>query len=118
MDDSTNIIPCTNTADLQRYINLYFSVLEEYYNINKILINSNKSKLLIITNASLRQYTSSIKLQANKYLIDQSTKIKVLGIFISSGFNNIATINSTISKVNYRLVVLKEFSNIQIFKQN
>ena len=93
---------------MQNYIITYFKILEEFYNINKLLINSDKTKLLVITKPGLRHLTSNITLQANKYLIEQSKKIKVLGIFISSGFNNIATINSIISKVNYHSNVLRE----------
>ena len=82
VDDSTNIVASSSHIDLQNYINTYFLVLEEYYNINKLLINSDKSKLLIIAKNNLRGITNSIKLQANQYVIEQSTKIKVLGIYI------------------------------------
>merc|ERR1712240_215518 len=78
------------------------------YNINKLLINSDKSKLLIITKPAQRHLSSNIKLQTTKYIIEQTQKIKVLGIFITSGFSNLATINNIISKVNYRILVLKE----------
>ena len=78
VDDSTNIISSSNTNDIQLYINLYFSILKQFYNINKLLNNANKSKLLVITKPNLRQFTTNIKLQANKYLIEQSIKIKIL----------------------------------------
>ena len=108
VDDSTNIIACTNSSDLQKYINIYFSILEEFYNINKLLINSDKSKLLIITKPAQRYLYNNIELQTTQYIIEQTHKIKVLGIFITSGFSNLATINTIISKVNYRLLVLRE----------
>ena len=57
VDDSTNIIATNDTNQLQSYINLYFSILEEFYNVNKLLINSDKSKLLLITKPNLRQIT-------------------------------------------------------------
>ena len=93
MDDFTNVIAANNIHDLQHYINTYFKVLEEYYNLNKLSINAHKSKLLIILKPSIRHLTNNIKLQANRYVIEQSHKIKVLGIFISSGFNNITVVN-------------------------
>ena len=108
VDDSTNVIASNDPKDIQLYINTYFKVLEEYYNLNKLSINADKSKLLIITKPNLRNITSQIKLQANKYTIEQSQKIKVLGIFNTSGFDNTATVNSIISKVNFRLTVLDE----------
>ena len=108
VDDSTKIIACTNFSDLQKYINIYFCKLDEFYNINKLLINSDKSKLLIITKPGQRHLSNHIKLQTTKYVIEQTQKIKELGIFITSGFSNLATINNIISKVNYRLLVLRE----------
>ena len=60
VDDSTKIIACTNSSDLQKYINIYFSILEEFYNINKLLINSDKSKLLIITKPAQRYLSNNI----------------------------------------------------------
>ena len=56
----------------------------------------------------MRHLCINIKLHTSQYIIEQSTKIKILGIFITSGFSNIATINNIISKVNYRLNTLKE----------
>ena len=66
VDDSTNIIACKDNNKLQININIYFKLLEEFYNINKLLINSDKTKLLIITKPGLRHINSTIKLQANK----------------------------------------------------
>ena len=62
----------------------------------------------MITKLGQRHLSSHIKLQTTKYVIEQSQKIKGLGIFITSGFTNLATINNIISKVNYRLSVLRE----------
>ena len=108
VDDFTKIIACTNFSDLQKYINIYFCKLDEFYNINNLLINSNKSKLLIITKPAQRYLYNNIEPQTTQYIIEQTHKIKVLGIFITSGFSNLATINTIISKVNYRLLLLRE----------
>ena len=67
------------------------------------------------------QYSNSISnivLHANKYIIRQSSKIKVLGIFIASGLSNNATVNNIISKVNFSLSVLKEVSSTQRLELN
>ena len=49
-------------------------------------------------------------------VIEQTQKIKVLGIFITSGFTNIATINNIISKVNYRMLVLREVFKYSVYR--
>ena len=109
VDDSTNIISTNNnnTNELQKYIKNYYKLLEGYYNLNKLLINADKSKLLIICKPIYRNNVKNVVLLANQYIIQQSTKIKILGIFITSGLSNIATLNNIISKVNFRSSVLK-----------
>ena len=55
-------------------------------------------------------------LKASTYLIKQEQKIKILGVFVSSGLNNEATINNIISKVNYRSSILRQiykYANIK-----
>ena len=42
------------------------------------------------------------------YIIQQSSKIKVLGYIISSSLDNQAYINSIIQKINYRSNILKD----------
>ena len=74
VDDSTNIIASNNTNDIQIYINIYFSILEEYYNTNKLLINSDKSKCLIITKSSLRQFTNHINFRQTNIQLTNLTK--------------------------------------------
>ena len=106
VDDSSNIVSSNNTTQLQLYINKFFKVLEGFYNMNKLLLNADKTKLLITCKPKYRNSTAHITLQANQYTIQRSSKIKVLAIYIISGLTNTATINNVISKVNYRLSVL------------
>ena len=63
---------------------------------------------MISCRPSLRSTVSNITLRASQYIIEQSTKIKVLGVYITAGLSNIATINNMISKINYRRQVLSE----------
>ena len=85
VDDSTNMITTNDSQELQTYINKYFKILEYYYNTIKLLINSDKSKQLISCKPSLCSNTNNIKLSTSQYIIDQSSKIKVLGVYITAG---------------------------------
>ena len=71
--------------------------------------------LWIITKPGQRHLSNHIKLQTTKYVIEQTQKIKVLVIFITSGFSNLSTINNIISKVNYRLLVLREVFKYSVY---
>ena len=77
-------------------------VLESFYNINKLALNYDNTKL-ISCKGSIRENTLDIKLNTTNYIINQSSKVKVLGTFIISGLCNAATVNMIISKVNYHL---------------
>ena len=60
VDDSTNLVSSNNPEYLQQYINNFFSLLEAFYNINKLTLNSDKSKLLIVCKNNLREKTKNI----------------------------------------------------------
>ena len=56
----------------------------------------------------MRNKVNDIKINATKYTISQSNKIKILGVYITAGLCYSATINSMVSKINYRLSTLKK----------
>ena len=91
---------------MQKCFNHYFEEIKGYYDIDKLLINAYKSKLLFIYKPGHRNSTVQIKLQANGYIIKQSSKIKVIGIYITSGLTNNATINNIIVKVKHHINIL------------
>ena len=108
VDDSTNLISSRNLNELNSYINKYFNILEKFYELNKLTLNSDKTKFMFICKPNLRNNTNDIQLETTDYSIEQSTKVKILGMYISAGLCNNANINSIISKVNYRLNILRK----------
>ena len=66
VDDSSNIIASNNSTQLQIYINKFFKVLEGFYNMNKLLLNADKTKLLITCKPKYRNCTAQITLQASQ----------------------------------------------------
>ena len=48
IDDSTNIISTQNSNEIQNYINNFYLLLEAVYNINNLVINSDKTELMIV----------------------------------------------------------------------
>ena len=108
VDDSNNVISSDNIQSIQPYMNTYFKLIEAYYNINKLKINPDKSKLMIVCKAVHRKATKNIVLMTNDHIIEQVQKIKALGMYFTTGLSNTANINNIISKVNYRLSILKD----------
>ena len=107
MDDTNNVISSDDTASLQPYIDKYFKLLENFYHINKLKINPEKSRIMIVCRPAYRGESSNIVINTELKVIKQVQKLKALGMFITSGLSNHANINHIISKVNYRLSILK-----------
>ena len=72
-----------------------------------LTLNSDKTKLMVTTKARYRKSAETIKLRASNYIIEQVSKIKVLGIFITNTLDNQSNINNIVQKVNYRTSVLR-----------
>ena len=108
VDDSTSTISSKTIAKLQTYLNNYYKLLESYYNINFLKINPDKTKFIITCKPSHRQTTKDI--QAGKYIITQSDKLKILGIYITSGLDQTPNVNNIISKVNHRINILNKIT--------
>ena len=62
------------------FIDKYLKVLESFYNLNKLALNYDNTKL-IICKGSIRENTFDIKLNTTNYIIKQSSKVKVLGTY-------------------------------------
>ena len=52
--------------------------------------------------------TNDIKLTAGDYMIQQSDKIKILGLYFTNGLDNGPNVTKIIQKVNYRINVLNK----------
>merc|ERR1712175_28152 len=92
----------------------YFKLIESFYTINRLKLNPDKSRLMVVCRPNRREETKNFVLQVGNYIIEQKEKIKVLGIFFTSGLSNHANISNIISKVNYRMYTMREafsFSN-------
>ena len=88
-------------------INKYFKIIEGYYNLNKLKFNPDKSKLMITCKPNLRQSVSNITHKSKDNNIEQVTKIKALGIYITLGLTNLAMVYNIISKDSFRLSMLR-----------
>jgi len=116
VDDSSSIISTTDIQEPNNYIEDYFKILESFYNINKLTLNSDKTKFMIMCKPYLQKQTYNIKLHTTQCVIEQSNKVKILGIYITYRLYNEATINNMVSKINFRLNILKKvirYTNFQ-----
>ena len=58
VDDSTNIMGYKNSNGIRDYLEGYFSLLIKYYNINKLKLNNDKTKLMTSGSGRLLETTT------------------------------------------------------------
>ena len=101
VDDSNNIIFGNNPKEIENYTNSYFKLIECFYSINKLKLNPDKTRLMVVCRPNRREEVKNFVLRAGDYIIEQKDKIKVLGVFFTSGLTNHVNISNIISKVNF-----------------
>ena len=114
VDDTNNIIYGNNAEEVEKYSNAYFKLIESFYDINRLKLNPDKSRLMVVCRPNRREEIKNFVLKAGDYIIEQKEKIKVLGVLFTSGLSTHANISNIISKVNYRMYTMREafsFSN-------
>ena len=118
VDDLTNIISTNNSTDMQNYINKFYSLLEAVYNINKLIINKDKTELMIVCKNCFRKTTKNIQMYASGYKVNQVPKVKILGHIIQSNLRNDKQINKTISNINNCLYNIKKLGTQTLIKSH
>ena len=114
VDDSNNIIYGNNSQDVEKYTNSYFKLIEGFYAVNRLKLNPDKTRLMVVCKPNRREEVKNFVLRAGDYIIGQKDKIKVLGVFFTSGLTNHVNVSNIISKVNFRMFSMREafkFSN-------
>ena len=60
VDDTNNIISSKESKYIQPYIDGYFKLIENFYEINKLKINPEKSKIMVVCKAARRYEVRNI----------------------------------------------------------
>merc|ERR1712240_665009 len=97
-----------NAEEIEKYSNAYFRLIESFYDINRLKLNPDKSRLMVVCRPNRRGEIRNFVLKAGDYIIEQKDKIKVLGVLFTSGLSTHANISNIISKVNYRMYTMRE----------
>ena len=111
VDDSTNLIISKDRTKLQTYLNNFYILLQKVYHTNKLIINQEKTELMIICKNKDRKTTKNIQMYADKYRVKQVEKVKILGFQIQSNLHNDAQIMKTISNINNRIYNIRKLGN-------
>ena len=61
VDDSASIISFEDEEEAEDYIEMFMEILEEFYSINKLKINKNKTAILVFANSNSRIKEADIR---------------------------------------------------------
>ena len=111
VDDSTSVIGFKDKLKLKKYLDKYFELIDIFYTCNKLLINPDKTKLIIMSSKKLRKYVKDITFKAGNFIIKQDENIKILGTIIQNNHKNDKQVNSIISKSYYKLHEIIKIKN-------
>merc|ERR1712240_833503 len=111
VDDSTNLIITKDVTKLQTYLNGFYILLQKVYHTNKLIINQEKTELMVIRKNKERKTTKNIQMFAGKYRVQQVDKVKILGYHIQSNLHNDAQVAKTIANINNRIYNIKKLGN-------
>merc|ERR1712177_57314 len=76
VDDTNNVIFGNNAAEIEKYSNGYFKLIEGFYTINTLKLNPDKTRLMVVCRPKKREDVKNFVLKAGDYLIEQKEKIK------------------------------------------
>ena len=88
VDDSTNLIMTKDPKILQAYLDNFYLLLLNVYNTNKLIINQEKTEIMISCKNKHRKLTKNIQMYANCYKVKQVNKVKILEFLIQSNLDN------------------------------
>lgn len=123
--DDTLIYTITNKIkQAKKDLNQYLQKISNYVKCWKLKLNAQKTELISIVgeckdlSRSTRKQAQKIELQIDNTNIKKCTKVKYLGIVISSNFKFIEHINHIINKVNSAKAQLKNAFNHKYLNKN
>ena len=116
VDDCTSNIGLNKRELIEPYIKIYLNLLYNYYTINFLTLNRQKTKFTIIGSAQQIAETRTIKIKIDDKFIHCDGQVRILGLLISSDNSDIAALNELIKSVNFRLFNLAKVRSCTDFK--
>ena len=116
IDDSSSVISAADHSHLKHYLEDYYELLHEYYNINKLKINPEKNQILLIYKNSLVNVFKNFSFNAKGHIIKKSNTIKLLGTYISADLKMDREINNLSSQLHSRIHSLKQLTPYTDFR--
>jgi len=115
VDDSTHIISFKDINNIRQYLDNYFVLLQKYYNINKLKLNSNKTKFMIVNNRN-NDHFKNFNFMADNHKINPLQSLKILGVIIQNNLKIDKEINKITGQLNNRIHTIRQITHYTTFK--
>lgn len=86
--------------------------MKNYYNINKLKLNSDKTKYIINCNKNAKNYIKNFKIKLDNEVINPNGNIRILGVIFSTDNSFTTYCNDLIAQVNFRFINLIKVKKI------
>ena len=91
-DDTNIIVASSNLHEIEHHLNNVASACAEWCLINRMVINTSKTKVMIMSSRK-GIFDTTVRVRQSGSLLDQVESAKILGIFVSS---DITTVQNTV----------------------
>ena len=115
VDHTTNVIGFKDHNLIKTYLENYFQFLIKYYNINKLKLNNDKTKLLIVKKSKHESLFKNFKFQAGDDMIEPKKCIKILGFMLQDDLKIDREINKISSQLHNRINNIRSLTKYTTF---
>ena len=101
---------------MKSYVEKYYILLQQYYNDNKLKINPDKTKYIIISDKKIKNIFNNFTIKADKYHIKPSNNIKILGMYLSNDLSwdcQIGKLTANLHNRVFNINKLKKYTNFK-----
>ena len=116
VDDTSSMISSGNSSYVKSYLSDYYNLLHNYYLINHLFVNGDKTNLLLTMRPKFRYIFKNFTFIADGFVIVPKNVIKVLGIFIRSDLKLDTQVGIMAGNLHNRIFELTRISGYLNFK--
>ena len=117
VDDSNSLISFKDPTQANHYLDRYFRILILYYRQNKLLLNPEKTNVMIVAKPAARREADDIRLVTDTEEVKPKKTIKILGWEMTENLSMDNHINKVIGKVKNIMARAEEFKGYMTEKQ-
>ena len=116
VDDSSSVIAFINHVYIKQYLNNYYTLIHEFYNVNKLKINPDKTLLMLIYKPKFKNNLKNFFFNAGQFIIKPKSSIKILGYTLREDLKPDTHIGTMCATLHNKLFELKKCQNLQTCK--